>query len=205
MFCVGRAVVDTWSQCARRIGLTKDMRVYIAKLLWSVHKYDGVLTLKDRVCCDAFTITGGQVTSHCVDGRDLCTSGTIDDVMLRIDVTLRAIRTIDKWGVLLNETEVLWQETIDALKSILYKMPMPRPNLVLLSMDSKCGCSCIQRKLDTFGNAVEFTRNNVVVVKEARHILRFGKRVHRTGDGPDCANHVFLGANPTKTYLMFLT
>tara|TARA_R110001599_G_scaffold80359_1_gene217122 strand:+ start:835 stop:1056 length:222 start_codon:yes stop_codon:yes gene_type:complete len=32
---LARKAIDTWSSCAIRLGLIRDMRIFIAKLLWN--------------------------------------------------------------------------------------------------------------------------------------------------------------------------
>lgn len=197
MFKVGRAVVDAWSLCARRLGLSKDMRLYVAGIVWTTHKYDGTLSMRHHPNWSAdFVIMAGNVAQFVTRERQFPSTPT-NEIEFQLNAMFRFTVLMSKFGVYLNGVFGSRKETLDALKSILYKTPMPRPNLVLLSMDSKCGCSCTQCELDTFGNAVEFTRN--------KHIHVFGRRVYRTGVGPDCANHVFLSRNLTKTYFMCCT
>jgi hypothetical protein len=201
MFKVGRAVVDAWSLCARRLGLSKDMRLYVAGIVWTTHKYDGTLSMRHHPNWSAdFVIMAGNVAQFVTRERQFPSTPT-NEIEFQLNAMFRFTVLMSKFGVYLNGVFGSRKETLDALKSILYKTPMPSHGLVMIDHRT-CGCTYVQKELYTFGDAMEFMGcthpdSGVLVMV---YIPVFGRMMYHTGNGPFCASHVMLYPDCNKRY-----
>ena len=204
MFKVGRDILDAWTQCGRRLGLSKDMRRHIGEMIWDIHKYDGILTMEFHIGnSNIIQIQAGEIVSYNVQGHDYCkiVNPLAEEVTYLLRETFTVTTLLPNCAPHLNGTGVDEIATINALRSIIYKMPMPLHNIVLVKHRPPCGCTFKQKELASIGDAMEFMGGTYHGILDCSIIRGFGRMVCSVGNGPNCAQHAFRYQDKNKIYL----